>query len=161
MAKKSSPLTSMIPLRESPKKLQKKKGRPAEDKECKECRVNNAFQAAMTSVLPASFNVMISFSSHNIVPPGKRAVIELVTASVTVPAGEKARLRLYTNLGFTPSNLDLVMTSQGQANGKEILVCTQSLRAYTDKNIDFNINRDNAVTTGYALICISGYLVDL
>ena len=106
-------------------------------------------------------SMMINFSSDNIVPAGKRAVIELVTAMVTIPAGEKVRLRMYTNLGYTPSNLDLVMTSQGQASGREILVATHSLRVYTDKDITFNVNRDNAITTGSPLICISGYLVDL
>jgi hypothetical protein len=161
MAKKSNPIESLIPLRASRRTLLTTKRTKKEAKECKECRVNNVFQATMSSVLPASYNMLINFNSWNIVPPGKRAVIELVTASIEVPSGERARLRMYTNLGYIPSNLDLVVTPQGQASGREILVCTQSLRVYTDKDIMFNINRDNAFTTGYALICISGYLVDL
>jgi hypothetical protein len=32
------------------------------------------------------------------------------------------------------------------------------LHAYTDNEIDFDINRDNATTSGSALICISGYI---
>jgi len=40
-----------------------------------------------------------------------------------------------------------------------IWVCTQSLRAYTDGLLEFNVNRDNAVTEGDALICVSGHLV--
>jgi hypothetical protein len=161
MAKKSDPIESLIPLRESRRKASTTKTKHKESRECKECRVNNAFQATMSSALPASYNMLINFNSWNIVPPGKRAVIELVTASIEVPAGERARLRMYTSLGYTPSNLDLVVTHQGQTNGREILICTQSLRVYTDNEIMFNINRDNPFTTGYALICISGYLVDL
>ena len=34
---------------------------------------------------------------------------------------------------------------------------THSIRAYTDSLIEFDINRDNATTSGSALICISGY----
>jgi len=91
---------------------------------------------------------------------GKRAVIELVTAAIMVPAGEFARLRCHTSLGGVLSNLDLVLTSQGTAIGKTFLAATHSLRIYADHLIDFNVHRDNAETTGHALIAISGYLVD-
>jgi hypothetical protein len=56
-------------------------------------------------------------------------------------------------------NFDLVLKPQGVVNGRSIYVATHSLRTYTDGYLSFNINRDNAVTTGYALVCVSGYVV--
>jgi hypothetical protein len=86
-------------------------------------------------------------------------VIELVTASVNVPQGESARLRMFTSLGTTPSNLDLFLTPQGVgSDGNSIFVATHNIRVYSDNLILFNVNRDNAQTNGYALICISGYI---
>jgi hypothetical protein len=89
---------------------------------------------------------------------GKRAVIELVTVQILVPQGEWARLRMYTSLGSIASNIDLFLTPQGVVSGRAIFVVTHSIRAYSDGPIEFDINRDNAVTEGHALICISGYV---
>lgn len=125
---------------------------------CDDCRATAAFQAFHSVDLTPSFNVMISFADWKIVPKGKRAVIELVTAQIIVPSGEWARLRMYTSLGTVPSNLDLFLTFQGNVSGNAIFEATHSLRAYTDNEIDFDINRDNATTSGSALICISGYI---
>jgi hypothetical protein len=41
-----------------------------------------------------------------------------------------------------------------------IWVATHSLRVYTDGYLEFNVNRDNASTEGYALICVSGYTLN-
>jgi hypothetical protein len=87
-------------------------------------------------------------------------VIELVTAQILVPSGEWARLRMYTSLGSQPSNLDLFLTFQGNVTGQSIYDATHSIRAYSDGLISFDVNRDNAETSGFALICISGYLAD-
>jgi hypothetical protein len=125
---------------------------------CDDCRATTAFQAWQSVDLTPSFNVEVSFADWNIVPKGKRAVIELVTAQIIVPSGEWARLRMYTSLGSVPSNLDLFLTFQGNVSGNAVYDATHSLRAYTDNDIDFDINRDNATTTGSALICISGYI---
>jgi hypothetical protein len=92
-------------------------------------------------------------------PTGKRAVIELVTATILVPKGEKARLRLFTSLGTAASNLDFVLIEQGVVGGQDVLIATHAIRAYSDSLIEFNVNRDNATTKGHAFICISGYLV--
>jgi hypothetical protein len=129
--------------------------------QCKECRVDNAFHSWRDQHLTPSFNWAIDFTESVNIPAGKRAVIELITASISVPGGERARLRLFTSLGYTPSNLDFVLTPQGQVDGKEILVATHSVRAYSDHLIEFNVNRDNAETEGDALICISGYFIDV
>jgi hypothetical protein len=126
---------------------------------CDDCTATTAFQAWHSVDLTPSFNVMVSFADWKIVPKGKRAVIELVTAQIIVPSGEWARLRMYTSLGTVPSNLDLFLTFQGNVSGNAIYDATHSLRAYTDNEIDFDINRDNAATSGSALICISGYIV--
>jgi len=126
---------------------------------CTECRVENAFHSWKEQHLTPSYNWEIDFSG--IVPGGKRAVIELVTATISVPLGEWARLRMYTSLGFAPSNLDLTVTPQGQTSAGQILVATHTLRAYSDQTISFNVNRDNAKTEGDAFICISGYLIDV
>lgn len=128
---------------------------------CKECRVDNAFHAWRDQHLTPSFNWAIDFSTWGIPPAGKRAVIELVTASIYVPSGERARLRMFTSLGSVPSNLDFVLTPQGQVGGREILVATHTVRVYSDHLIEFNVNRDNAQTAGDAFICISGYLIDV
>jgi hypothetical protein len=126
---------------------------------CDDCRATTAFQAWHSVDLTPSFNVAVNFADWKIVPTGKRAVIELVTAQILVPSGEWARLRLFTSLGTVPSNIDLFLTFQGNVSGKAIYDATHSIRAYTDNEIEFNINRDNATTTGSALICISGYIV--
>jgi hypothetical protein len=130
-------------------------------KSCEDCRASTAFQLWHDVTLSPSFNFFIDFTADLTIPSGKRAVIELVTAQIEVPAGEKARLRMYTSLGMTASNLDLWVTPQGQVSGKDVFVATHTLRAYTDHDIRFNINRDNASTEGYALICMSGYLADM
>ena len=128
---------------------------------CKDCRVENAFTIYRSVPLGAAFNVNISFSNWGIPPAGKRAVIETVTATVTVPAGEWARLRTYTGVNGGAGNLDLVLTPQGTVNGKTLLSCTHAVRLYTDTPIDFNVNRDNALTEGHAIVCVSGYLIDI
>lgn len=115
----------------------------------------NAYQTWRSASLTPAYNYMISFS----IPAGKRFVIELVTASISVPGGETVRLRMYTGLGTSPSNLDLVVTPQGTVGGQAVFVATHALRAYAESLLQFNINRDNATTKGYALICLSGYLV--
>lgn len=128
---------------------------------CEDCRVENAFHAWRDQHLTPSFNWSIAFSDWGIPPAGKRAVIELVTATISVPSGEWARLRMYTSLGSTPSNLDLMLTPQGQVGGRQILVATHTVRVYSDHLIEFNVNRDNAKTEGDAFICISGFLIDV
>ncbi len=125
---------------------------------CEDCRATTAFQAWHSLELTPSYNWEVSFDDWNIVPKGKRAVIELVTAQIIVPSGEWARLRMYTSLGTVPSNLDLFLTFQGNVGGNAVYDATHSLRAYTDHDISFDINRDNPTTTGSALICISGYI---
>ena len=126
---------------------------------CEDCRATNAFQAWHSIDMTPSFNWLVSFDDWNIVPTGKRAVIELVTAQILVPEGEWARLRMYTSLGSAPSNLDLFLTFQGNVGGNAIYDATHSIRAYTDHDISFDINRDNATTSGSAMICVSGYVV--
>jgi len=125
---------------------------------CDDCRATTAFQAWQHVDLPPSFNVNVSFASWNIVPKGKRAVIELVTAQAAIPSGEWVRLTMNTSLGSVPSNFDLVFSFQGNVGDKAFYVATHSLRAYTDNEIAFTIHRDNATTTGSALICVSGYV---
>jgi hypothetical protein len=124
-------------------------------RECTDWCALFAWQSSRSQHLTPSYNWMINFT----VPAGKILVIELVTASIEVPTGEAARLRMYTSLGTSPSNLDLALSSQGVVNGTAIWVCTQSLRAYTDGLLEFDVNRDNALTEGDALICVSGHLV--
>ena len=122
-----------------------------------DCRARSAFQEFHDQDLPPSFNVEFNFSLQ----PKTRAVIEFVTASVLVPAGEMARLRMFTGLGTSAGNFDLVLTPQGIVNGQQILVATHRIRAYADSLLAFNVNRDNAITTGHALVCVSGYLEPL
>jgi hypothetical protein len=128
---------------------------------CEECRVDNAFHAWRDQHLTPSFNSFIDFTTTVNIPVGKRAVIELVTATISVPSGESARLRMYTSLGFAASNLDFVLTPQGQVGGRELLIATHTVRIYSDHLIEFNVNRDNPQTEGDAFICISGYLIDV
>ena len=125
---------------------------------CDDCRAMTAFQAWHDLDLTPSFNWLVSFADYGIPAAGKRAVIELVTAQILVPQGEWARLRMYTSLGSIASNIDLFLTPQGVVSGRAIFVATHSIRAYSDGPIEFDINRDNAVTEGHALICISGYV---
>jgi len=159
------------PVREKLREIGRKAASPAipvtpairthAPRRCEDCRVDNAFHAWRDQHLTPAFNYEISFSGWGIPPAGKRAVIELVTATISVPSGEWARLRMFTSLGMVPSNLDLVLTPQGQVGGRQILIATHAVRAYSDQLIDFNVNRDNAQTEGDAFVCISGYLVDV
>jgi len=70
--------------------------------------------------------------------PAGCAEIELVTATIHVPQGEFAGLRMFTSLGSTQSNLDLdlTLTPQGQVGGRQILMCTHKVRVYSDSMID-------------------------
>ena len=164
MAKQSSEKSRAVPVRNavrlpaSPSTLPGSAVRTTTAGACEDCRATTAFQAWHSVDMTPSFNWEINFADSKIVPKGKRAVIELVTAQIIVPSGEWARLRMYTSLGSVPSNLDLLLTFQGDVSGTAIYNATHSLRAYTDNEINFNINRDNATTSGSALICISGYI---
>ena len=122
-----------------------------------DCRARNAYHEWRDADLPPAFNVEINFS----IPAKTRLVVEFVTATVMVPAGEMARLRMYTGLGTSPSNLDLTLTPQGIVSGQQFLVATHCTRVYADSLLAFNVNRDNALTSGHALVCISGYLEPL
>jgi hypothetical protein len=155
----TTPVREAIKSAASQGKLPSSALRAAVPGTCDDCRATTAFQAWHSVDLTPSFNVEISFADWKIVPKGKRAVIELVTAQIIVPSGEWARLRMYTSLGTVPSNLDLFLTFQGNVSGNAIYEATHSLRAYTDNLIEFDINRDNATTSGSAFICISGYIV--
>lgn len=128
--------------------------------DCQDCKAQTAFHYWKDQPMTPSFNWEIDFTGLVNVPAGKRAVVELVTATIQVPAGEWARLRMFTSLGFAASNLDLTVTAQNAPGKPSILMATHPLRAYSDHLIAFNVNRDNATTSGDAFICISGYLVD-
>jgi hypothetical protein len=122
---------------------------------CDACAAE-AFLQWHDAQLQPSFNVEVTFDP----PQGQRLVVEFVTATVEVPEGESARLRMFT--GFSDGqagNFDLTLTSQGIVNGQSIYVTTHLVRAYTDGFLAFNVNRDNDITPGYALICVSGYVV--
>jgi hypothetical protein len=122
---------------------------------CDTCAADAYLQWHDAQLVP-SYNVEIPFTA----PTGQRLVIEFVTATIEVPVGESARLRMFT--GFSngqAGNFDLALTAQGTASGQAIWNCTHEVRAYTDGFLAFNVNRDNATTSGYALICVSGYLV--
>jgi roadblock/LC7 domain-containing protein len=54
---------------------------------CEDCRAVTAFQAWHSVDMTPSFNWMVDFGDWNLRPAGKRAVIELVTAQIIVPAG--------------------------------------------------------------------------
>jgi hypothetical protein len=100
-----------------------------------------------------------NFGFHFAPPQGRRLVVEFVTASVEVPAGESARLRMFTGLSGQPGNFDLTLTYQGVSSGVAKYVATHPIRTYTDGFLAFNVNRDNATTAGHAVISASGYLV--
>ena len=126
-------------------------------------RAQNAFQVCLEKDLEPAFDAPFNFD----IPDGKRLTIELITAQVMIPIGEGARLRLMTHVDTIASNIDLVLTSQGQVGGQEVLVATHAIRAYADdrpaasEDFQVSVNRDNGETSGHALICVSGYLVDL
>ncbi len=124
---------------------------------CDDLCALSAFQAWHQVDLTPSYNWEVSFT--NDLPKGRRVVIELVTAQILVPAGEMARLRMFTGLGGWAGNFDLAVTPQGIVNGQAVYVASQALRAYTDGFLSFNINRDNPFTNGEALVCVSGYVI--
>ena len=122
---------------------------------CDACAADAFLQWHDAQLVP-SYNVEIMFDP----PQSQRLVIEFVTATVEVPAGESARLRMFT--GFSDGqagNFDLTLAPQGTVNGQSVYVATHMVRAYTDGFLAFNVNRDNATTSGHALVCVSGYVV--
>jgi hypothetical protein len=122
---------------------------------CDACAANAYLEWHDAQLKPA-FNFQFNFTP----PTGRRLVIELVTASIEVPAGESARLRMSTAVsGGQIGNFDLALVPQGISIGTAKHVATHAIRAYTDGLLTFNINRDNPTTAGYALISVSGYLV--
>ena len=122
---------------------------------CKNPCASNSFVEWQDETLPPSLNYEFNFT----VPDGRQAVIELITATVIVPVGEWARLRLFTSIGTSPGNFDLTLKPQGAVDGQTIYVATHPLKVYTDSLLAINVNRDNATTSGYALISIGGYLL--
>jgi hypothetical protein len=166
MAKQNSEKSGVIPVRNATRSPASRATLPGSAVRattagtCDDYRATTAFQAWHSIDMTPSFNWEVSFADWKIVPKGKRAVVELVTAQIIVPSGEWARLRMYTSLGTVPSNFDLFLTFQGNVSGNAIYTATHPLRAYTDNEIDFDINRDNATTSGSALICISGYIAN-
>jgi hypothetical protein len=120
---------------------------------CQDCRTETAFHAWSAEPLPAgAVSCSIVLTEHVNIPPGKRAMIELVTATISVPNGERALLRLYTSLGHSPSNLDLTFTQQGEFQGLERLITTHALRVYSDHLVEFGVARNNTATEGYAFV---------
>ena len=127
---------------------------------CEDCRAGHAFHASMSvSYPPQTGGGLIDFVGWNLPPPGKIAVIELVTARI-ISDGESAGLRLFAALGNFNSNIDFVLTPQGQVNGQQIWVATHAVRICTDKMLTFNVYRAGTQTKGHALVCVSGYLAD-
>ena len=97
----------------------------------RDCRALSAFHAWRDEPLPPSWNVTISFNpAWGIPPAGKIAVIELVTASIPVPAGEFARLADVYDAGFCRRiQPDFTLTPQGQVGGRrDFHVCTHAVR---------------------------------
>jgi hypothetical protein len=123
------------------------------------CRAETAFQAHRSIEFGSALTTGFDFT--NIVSSAQRAVIELVTATISVTPGSWAALRFHTSLGTVPSNVDLVLTPQYPLSCLQTLVCTHSLRLYTDRLIQFDIYRTDPKAVGEALICISGYRVDI
>lgn len=129
---------------------------------CQDCRAEAAFHAWSAEPLPVgAVSCSIVLTEHVDIPPGKRAVIELVTATISVGSGERALLRLYTSLGHSPSNLDLSLVLQGEFQGLERLVATHALRVYSDHLVEFGVARSSTATEGYAIVCVSGYFVNV
>jgi len=122
-----------------------------------DCRARNAFHQFRVKSLLSNLSVALSFA----IPANTRVVIETITARITVPAGEMARLRLVTVLGNTASNLDLTVMPQGVVGGKQILVATHPIRAYADSLLECVVTRDTQSNIGDATVCISGYLEPL
>jgi hypothetical protein len=61
--------------------------RTATTQSCEDCRAATAFQLWHDQDLSPSFNWEIDFSDEIDISAGHRAVIELVTATIIVPAG--------------------------------------------------------------------------
>jgi hypothetical protein len=121
---------------------------------------DNTFYVWRNQHLLPAYNRSIDFTSDVCVPAGKRSVIEVATATISVPNGEKVRLRMYVSLGSAVCGSDLSLAPQGQLRGRQILVATDSSRVYSDYLIEFNISRDNAQQEGDAFIAVSGYFTD-
>jgi hypothetical protein len=155
--KKKSPKVDSHLMPVAAKKIAGVKPLKGKAKKLEDLSALHAHHAWRSKNLSAAWNTMIMVP----VPAGKRLVIEFVTAQISVPAGETVRLRMHTGLGHTSSNFDLVMTPQGLVGGNSVFVATHTLRAYSDSKVKFSINRDNPHTKGNALVCVSGYLVDL
>lgn len=99
------------------------------------------------------------------VPEGKRLVIEHVSVRATLPVGQKIRI----TLGTLVTAYDFVATTVGtfpffdsHSNPVEqdVLVASEQVRLYADRDVVFELDRNNAFGEGKAIMSISGYLVD-
>jgi hypothetical protein len=166
MAKQPKDRSSATPIRSAAQEPASKGAVPrtavrtTAARECEDCRATTAFQAWHDAELATSYNTTIDFNDWKIIPKGKRAVIELVTAQIEIPVNEWARLRMFGSLNHLPLNIDLFLTYQGNVGSNSLYVATHPLRIYCDSNdIAFNINRDNDTTKGYAFVFFMGYIV--
>jgi len=124
------------------------------------CREQSAFQYWQDETLAPCSDAVLDFSDLVSIPAGKRAVIELVTGTIQVPAGQSAHLRMSTSLECAPSELDLAVIPQHALGCACVLMVSQTMREYTDGEIAFQVTRERCEGAGYALICISGHFVE-
>ena len=93
-------------------------------------------------------------------PSGKRWIVETVTARADLEPGDTPN-RIEITTGFLIDH-SISVSKQGMSlDGKEVYVGTHYIRAYAETNVPVLFSRGNTSGGAFAVITISGYLVDV
>jgi len=98
------------------------------------------------------------------VPDGKRFVIENVSASAEIPAGESVQLMFLTNTTNTTGNSAyhmIALTPQGTFGSSAVFMANHKTLVYGAGRIWLRARPTWLAGTGYASLVLSGYLEDL
>ena len=103
------------------------------------------------------------------VPAGKRLVIEYVSVTATIGAGEKVRAFVRGGNGFTEAIHPIVMNYQVTVSSNDVFVGSQPLKLYAEPgtSVVVLVSRRDAANTGAVSpnagleSSITGYLVDV
>ena len=97
------------------------------------------------------------------VPASKRLVIETVTVTAVVPAGQSPLVTFSALVNGTGEAFRLAVTRQGTFSGDDVFVGTHSTRFYADSGnsaVQGGVLRNATAGTGQLQIRVSGYLVN-
>lgn len=125
---------------------------------CKDPTAFSAFVMWRSNPTSEAVGSIVDFAEELALAKAERAVVEHVSARVSVPKGTHVRFRMFTSLGYSAGNIDLIAAYQGCIHGKDVHVVSHSMRAYTDRMLQVVCEADDAGASEDLLVCVSGYI---